>query len=591
MFPQINTDICLEDIDKITYLDSLKTIVYINCSGDRFCEYKQRDHVGDVNGTQTSYGYCGMRQVCWQTCFSCNRQLLTGTGNTDTIFYSYAPGYEVLRPLQPSLFTSLVQQETTCGMLFIGEYKDLIKVVPNGSRRRLYIYDYVTTLWKCDNTSFITKTWPLWINRKYLLLTQQMCLSEDDQKRLHSWLAAATKFDKISGIIKFITNRQNDPDFEEKLNKKSNLIPLLDNKTYDVTTGTVRARQLDDYFSESMKFSFLDMDDNRLNEVHSIMSDFANGDDSWLAYMRMLLGYFYTGYTVDRGYYLWLGVGLNGKGTVANGLKKTMGEFYQTADASFITKVGNSNGNCENASPTLASLEHARLCMISELPANCKLAEDKLKGLTSGDITKARSLYSSPKSWVPHFKIPIQSNYCPELNCSDQATVDRFRAIRWGVRFVKTPTRPHEKKLDARRAEALRTTLVDAFGTWCCIGANMAYVATDGFRTTIPRPPIIQDFMQKTLRQADLIASFLDTEGDLDTTDSSWSATDMYQCFKTWAQQYQATLATISLPKFVEEVVKRTEQRGLVTLTESNGVQKFRGITRRIRIDMDDIDF
>jgi phage/plasmid-associated DNA primase len=577
----------LDGIGTMKELESQKTIVYINCSQDRFCEYKDREHANDANGTQTGYGYCGIRQVCWQTCFSCNRQL-TGT---DTKFYSFAPGYTVLRPLQPSMFTSLVQQETTCGMLFIAEYNHFIKVVPNGARRQLYIYDHTTALWQCDNTSFITKTWPLWINRKYLLLTLNMNLSEDDEKRLHTWLAGATKFDKINGIIKFITNRQNDPDFEEKLNKKSHLIPLQNIQTYDVLTGDVRTRVLEDYFSESMKFKFTRKDDPQIEEVVSIMNDFANGDATWLEYMHMLLGYFHTGFTVDRGYYLWLGVGLNGKGTVANALKKSMGEFYQTADASFITKTGNSNFNCESASPTLASLQHARVCMISELPVHCKLAEDKLKGLTSGDITKARNLYSSPKSWIPQFKIPIQSNYCPELNCSDQAAVDRFRAMWWGARFVKVPTRPNEKKMDAAKAEALRSTLIDAFGTWCCVGAYNACSATNNFRTTIPRPPIVQDYMQKTLRQADLIASFLDTEGDIDNPDAHWSATDMYQSFKSWAQQYQATLAQIALPKFIEEVVKRTEQRGLVTLTEINGVQKFKGITKKIRFELDELQF
>lgn len=257
-----------------------------------------------------------------------------------------------------------------------------------------------------------------------------------------------------------------------------------------------------------------------------------------------------------------------------------MGDFYQPVDANFITKSGNQSTNCEAASPTLASLEYARLCMISELSVMARLAIEKLKALTSSDITKARNLYSSPKTWVPHFKMCLQSNYCPDIECSDRAALDRFRASRWGTRFVHNPTKPNEKKIDAQRANSLGSTLKNAFGTWACIGARRVYIDTNKFANPISRPSIIEDFMKATLQQADLIAAFLQREGDTTNQESVWNAMDMYEAFRAWANRWQSTMASIPLDTFIGEVVKRIEHSD-IRLIEHNNVKKFRGIKRK----------
>lgn len=574
----LNPTVKLDDINEMKQWDTKPTIVFIAARMDQYCEYKGRYHENDTSGTQTGYAFCGIRQIAWQTCFSCRRHLRIDDNETNAVT-SFAPGYQEIRVMKPSLYTTLVQQETTCALLFIMEYHHLVKVVPNSRDKKMYIFNFTNRLWECDNTAFIWHIWPLWVNRKMLMIHQNMQLEEEEEKKLMQWVANNSKVDKIQRIITYIKNSRCDQEIDKLLNKKPNLIPLQNAMVYDVLVGELRDRTLDDFFTMQMDFSYDDNAEN-IEDVNNLFMDFANNDVSWLDYHRRLLGYFMTGFTVDRGFYLWLGFGANGKGTVSNALKSIMAEFFQVTDANFITKSGNQSTNCEAASPTLASLEYARVCMISELSVMARLAIEKLKALTSADIAKARNLYSAPKSWVPHFKMCLQSNYCPDIQCSDQAALDRFRASRWGTRFVQNPTRPNEKKIDANKANALTTKLKNAFGTWCCHGAREVCLDTNNFAKPLSRPAVIEEFMKKTLQQADLIAAFLQREGDTTNPDVSWIAMDMYEAFRAWANRWQSTMASIALDTFIGEVVKRIEHTE-IRLIEINNTKKFKGIRRK----------
>jgi hypothetical protein len=569
----ISADVELPSIESMTVLDGHPTTVYINCMGDRYCEIKGRLHAGD-NGSQTSYAYDGLKMVCWQCCFSCRPSRNSGGGAV----YSFCPGYNELRSLEPSLW-DCVQLELTVAKMFYDDYKHLIRVVVKGKEKVLYIFDENTKLWQSDSQVFIWTNWSVWISRKFLLIQKHCGFDDDQMKYVKLWRKSCTTVTKVQTVITFCKNSANDSNFPNQLNAKQNLIPLKDGQVFDVLTGELRTRTMKDDFSQCMQFEMLDVNDPLVRQCHDILYEFSNDSPDWLNYLQMFAGYCLTGYTMDRGWYGWFGIGANGKGTFANALQKIMGEFYQNIGHSFLSKGGNAGTNAEAASPNMASLRHARAVVISEWPASVHTAGEKIKALSSGDPVRCRALYGSPEVWTPVFKIVVCCNFFPLQDSTDQAAWDRFRGQKWATRFVPNPTRANEVRADAFKANALQGELLNAFGTWCIIGALKCREATEGFRYQIPRPPIVQEFMEKTKHDADLISSFLSTNAVYDP-DCEWDAMEMYMDFKTWVNRWQATMASLPLDVFIAQVTKRTEISD-VRFVDRENWKVFVGVTKR----------
>lgn len=586
-YPVVSADATLEPIHTMT---AVGECVYLNSRGDKFCEYKGRCHQGDTAGTQTGYAYHVIHQVAWQTCFSCRVQYRSN--QYEDCVYTFCYGYQSLRNRRPNIYQSFIEQEVACIGTFFNEYQDYFRVVPGKRDKTLYIYEEESALWQCDTKKFIWQTWSQWINCKYMLIVENMDLGEDQVKTLNSWRKEASRVGKVNVVITFITNIRSDLSFVTMLNRKSNLIPILGKKVFDVTTGTTRPRRMSDFFSQCMNFNYVQSDENTgvlFDELNDLMLEFGSFNPEWVEYHKHMFGYFLTGFMNDRGFVLWLGAGCNGKGTVAKALHKVMGEFFVTVGSKFITRSGNVGTNCEAATPTLASLIHARVCMISELRVEEKLAWEKLKTLSAGDNQQCRGIYQDPITFDPQFKLVIQSNHCPQLSF-ERAAFDRLRSSPWSSRFVPNPTKENEIKLDTSKGEALTTRLLDVFGTWCCEGAYDMYQLTNNCTTTIPRPPMIDDYIEKTVQKADIIFSFIDQKCDLTDVSAKWRTTDMFEAFCAWGKRWNLVTSTFSLTTFVEQVTRRIEQTD-VTLIEEAGTQKFQGIRKRIESEEEQFDF
>lgn len=575
-YPQIDTHTQLPSIDEMVEWDRKPNFIFLNVPGDRYCEFKGREHNGDTSGAQTGYGWDSYKLVVWQTCFSCRPNRC----QEPTSSMSFTPYGEVFGSLKPDLYECLIFQEMMVTTLFIEEHRDWLRVCGPVKDRQLYIFDEGTRRWRCDTHSFIWKTFPLWINRKALMMRRFGSIDPTD-KALGKWVKEYTRVGKVSTLLTFIKQSCYDEEFGAECDRIPNLIPLKNGDVFDVLTGESRKGTRADKFTQSMEFNLLPFDHPDLEEVTERFLEFGCGDMEWVGYMQEWLGYNFTGYMNDRGLVLHDGVGSNGKGTTGNALQNAMGPFFSIMNHKFFNATG-TQGDGESASPLAASLSTVRCLMIPELPPNMKFDWAKLKSWTAGDPQKVRGLYQSGQTWRPVVKINVCTNHIPEIETHELAVTDRFRAANWRARFVESPTRENDFRANAAIAERMEHN-VDAFGTWCIIGALRVCEKTDGFKRRIPRPLIIQHFIDKVIKSADLLMAFIRQLADFSNPGATWDAVAMYNTFRAWVSRVQATQSTLTVDTFVTEVQKRVFGFD-VSILEKDSIRYFRGMKQKVII-------
>jgi len=170
--------------------------------------------------------------------------------------------------------------------------------------------------------------------------------------------------------------------------------------------------------------------------------------------------------------YIHTGRGRNGKGVLSTILKSALGEYFVTADNTFLTTPCRSGA----ANPILASTKGARFLLVSE-PDNgtqeCKLNLDFVKSMTGSDEITARKLYEDNMTFKPFFSLTLQCNQKPKLNKVDRAIEERLKIINYPFTFVDNPSLPNERKKNNNlKDEIVKQEFINEFIIYMCEIAN-----------------------------------------------------------------------------------------------------------------------
>jgi P4 family phage/plasmid primase-like protien len=137
-------------------------------------------------------------------------------------------------------------------------------------------------------------------------------------------------------------------------------------------------------------------------------------------------------------FYIWQGIGGNGKGVLSSMLYETLGKYCGTLDINYLAKT--KDGQHANAAdPQLASLRYSRLVISTEPEHDINIRSAKLKQLAGRDTVKTRLLYGNAFEFIPKFNMIIQTNYAPKIDGTDGGITRRLRKIHFDMQFVPFP--------------------------------------------------------------------------------------------------------------------------------------------------------
>jgi putative DNA primase/helicase len=214
------------------------------------------------------------------------------------------------------------------------------------------------------------------------------------------------------------------------------------NGTVNLVTGEIQAHSAIDLISNisPVRYDKTAKCPVFLKFIYSIM----NGNVEMVNYIQKLTGYFLTGDTMEKGFYVFHGITDTGKSTFIELLLSIMGDYGASADTSLLL----SNKFNSKSTNDLADLVGKRFVCASETEEGAALDEPRIKRLSGGvdDIT-CRQLYERNITYRPQYKAGLATNVRPYIRGSDDAIWSRMNCIPFNNQI---PKEDQDKKLPGK---------------------------------------------------------------------------------------------------------------------------------------------
>jgi putative DNA primase/helicase len=248
------------------------------------------------------------------------------------------------------------------------------------------------------------------------------------------------------------------------------------------------------------------------------LTEVMGGRADLVAYLRRCVGYFLTGDTREQCFFIWHGVGANGKSTLLQTLLALAGEYGGTSRMeTWTAQQRNAGGPSED----VARLHGARLVSAVESEEIQRLAESLIKELTGSDKVAARRLYENSFEFVPQFKLILVCNHRPMVHGDDPAIWRRLRLVPFDRVF-----KPEEQ--DRTLTEKLRAELPGILN-WAIAGC------LEWQRRGLAEPDAVRRAVDAYRSDSDLLAQFIDEECAEDAK-ATMRTIQLYGTYQTWAE-------------------------------------------------------
>ena len=217
------------------------------------------------------------------------------------------------------------------------------------------------------------------------------------------------------------------------------------NGTLDLKTGELQEHQREDYLTKLVHFEYKPEAEcplflKFLGEIMGLTPEASESDlersDRLVDYLQTAFGYSLTGDVSEKAVFCLFGDGNNGKTTLLETIAFVLREY--SAQVLIDTLMTRKQGETNNSLADLADLRGARFVTTSEGEEGQRLAEAKVKYLSSGmgQIKTARK-YENFISFDASHKLFLDSNHKPLVLGKDSAIWNRLKAIPFTVTISK----------------------------------------------------------------------------------------------------------------------------------------------------------
>lgn len=236
-------------------------------------------------------------------------------------------------------------------------------------------------------------------------------------------------------------------------------------------------------------------------------------------YVHKGMGYSATGSTEEQIFFVLQGKGGDGKSTIVNAVRDTLGTYATVSPIETFLDTGLKRGS--EASPDVAALAgDTRFIAAGEPPSGSKLATGAIKQFTGGGKMKARELRQGLFEFAPIGKPFIECNRRPAVNDTDDGIWRRLKIVPFRV---QVPPEKRDGALPRKlRAEAsgILNWLVEGVLLWMAEG--------------LADPASVKAAIEDYRKGSNAFAQWLDVRTIADP-DSVVEASELYRDYKDWA--------------------------------------------------------
>lgn len=254
-------------------------------------------------------------------------------------------------------------------------------------------------------------------------------------------------------------------------------------------------------------------------EWEEFLGQIMQGNQEKIKYLQKIAGLSLTGNTQEETCFILYGsTTRNGKSTFCETLIYLLGDYALTMKPESLAIKQNTDSR--QASGDIARLAGCRFCNASEPPKRMLIDTALLKSLLGRDSITARHLHQREFSFIPKFKLVINTNYLPAITDDTVFTSGRINVISFDRHFEPEEQDKHLK--DKLRQDSELSGIFN----WCIDGLRM-------YRKEGLYPPAAVQQATETYRtDSDKIGNFI--KECLTETGKNSSIKSVYEVYSTW---------------------------------------------------------
>jgi len=257
-------------------------------------------------------------------------------------------------------------------------------------------------------------------------------------------------------------------------------------------------------------------------EWKKFLLEIMQGDKEKTLYLQKIAGLSLTGNTEQETCFILFGsTTRNGKSTFCETLIYLLGDYALTMKPESLAVKQNLDSR--QASGDIARLAGCRFCNASEPPKRMIFDTALLKLLLGRDSITARHLHQREFSFIPKFKLVINTNYLPTITDDTVFSSGRINVISFDRHFE-----PQEQDKDLKNRLRDKQELSGILN-WCIEGLRL-------YRKEGLKPPAAVRAATDTYRtDSDKIGNFINE--CLTKTDKNSKAKDIYEVYSKWCEE------------------------------------------------------
>jgi putative DNA primase/helicase len=276
-------------------------------------------------------------------------------------------------------------------------------------------------------------------------------------------------------------------------------------------------------------------------------------------FLQRLAGYGAIGRGNEQKFFVFTGIGENGKGTFISSTIEPLGNYAVKASPGLIAEQ-----SPDKPRNDIAKLAGARLVSLSENSENLRFDTAAMKMLTGDDLVSARFLNQEFFQFRPMFTPILDTNCAPRPRDNGHAVWRRLRIVPWSITIT-------EGERDIKLREKLLSELPGILN-WIVDGARK--YLEDGLR----EPAQVKEATRALRLSCDDLGRWLEERVVIGQVQRNRTL-DLYQDYLQWCRA-EGIPNPLLIRNFPASLESRGYQRG-----KSNGIKIIKGLRLRNQVD------
>jgi P4 family phage/plasmid primase-like protien len=301
--------------------------------------------------------------------------------------------------------------------------------------------------------------------------------------------------------------------------------------------------------------------------IHAEINDFFSKvfpDKDLRGYIWRLLASCLEGANKEQCFYIWIGVGGNGKSKLVELVRMTLGDYVTSLQATALTRKRPDAGA---ANPEIIAIRNKRFIYLQEPDEREPMNTSRMKQFSGEDMVEARGLFEDQTRFKVAGKLHMMCNRLPPIQSMDKGTWRRIRVIPFVSKFVE----PDSKDIDPSKNIYPRDDNLDMkMLRWrSAFFAKLVWVYENEYLKAglAPIPNVVMQASEQYKESFDAFSKFKNmlVRSGGDAVGNEVSVQEVWRAYSSWHQEH-ATGPKINQQEFL----KRLEE----TFGEPEGKKK-----------------